>query len=492
MKQPRKSRESGFALLLVFLVAAVIGITLYSEIPRVAFDAQRQRELLLISRGEQFKRAIQLFVKKNQRYPARIEELESFNNVRYLRRRYKDPITGKDEWKLIMVGPGGVFTNSLVNKPQQSKDQKSGSQNTFIGEGPAIGSTGSTGGQATNPALRRRASEGGQPGGTVLGPDGQPVQPQIAATQHDPNAGVQSGGMAGVSGIPGATGATGAAAPTGPQFAGLPPGMPGSAANTPAGQYNPAMPGTTLPGARGTLGGSLPSGMVPGVPGATGTANTGGSTSGSSGSSFVGGGGAYIGGGSFVGGGTSTTGNTAQRYPGQPGSPVNSQIGGVSPYSTAQGANGFSPSYGQPGTNIASPSAAATGLINQLLTSPRQGGMPTANAGMQGLNLGPGIAGVASTSEDEGILVYNEHTKYIEWEFIYDPTKDRKPQDPRGVAGTPASQLGSNPQSGNGSNPAGNSSGSFSGFGNSSGSSFGGGGFGGGGFGTGGTQPGRP
>ena len=57
----RRKNESGFALLLVFLMAAILAITLYKEIPRVAFETQRQKELLLIERGEQYKRAIALF-----------------------------------------------------------------------------------------------------------------------------------------------------------------------------------------------------------------------------------------------------------------------------------------------------------------------------------------------------------------------------------------------------------------------------------------------
>ena len=58
----RHGHESGFALLLVFLMAAIIAISLYMEIPRVAFETQRQKEQLLMERGEQYKRAIKLFV----------------------------------------------------------------------------------------------------------------------------------------------------------------------------------------------------------------------------------------------------------------------------------------------------------------------------------------------------------------------------------------------------------------------------------------------
>src|SRR6202008_3778306 len=95
----KKSRESGFAMLLVFLMAAVIAISLYIQIPRVAFEAQRQKEQLLMERGEQYKRAIQLFVRANGKYPTKIDDLENFNNRRFLRHRFKDPITGKDEWR---------------------------------------------------------------------------------------------------------------------------------------------------------------------------------------------------------------------------------------------------------------------------------------------------------------------------------------------------------------------------------------------------------
>src|SRR5208337_379344 len=114
----RRRRDSGFAMLLVFLMAACIAIALYIEIPRVAFEAERQREMLLVDRGNQFKRAIQVFVTDKTgnptgRYPASIDELEHFNNRRYLRRRYVDPMTGKDEWRLIHTsGVPGVFPDS--------------------------------------------------------------------------------------------------------------------------------------------------------------------------------------------------------------------------------------------------------------------------------------------------------------------------------------------------------------------------------------------
>lgn len=154
--------ESGFAVLLVFAMAATIALMLYMELPRVAFEAQRQREELLIQRGEAYKRAIQLYFRKFKTYPQSIDALENTNGIRFLRRRYPDPLTGKDDWRLIHIGPGGVFTDSLTNKPKGSQ-QPAANTNNFITESPSIAQDTSSSDQTLGPAFRRRPSEGGQP-----------------------------------------------------------------------------------------------------------------------------------------------------------------------------------------------------------------------------------------------------------------------------------------------------------------------------------------
>ncbi|HEY7388953.1 MAG TPA: hypothetical protein VH640_10630 [Bryobacteraceae bacterium] len=171
----RKGAESGFAMLLVFLMAATIAITLYWQIPRVAFQAQRQKEQLLIERGEQYQRAIQLFVRANNRYPQKIEDLENFNNRHYLRHRFKDPMTGKDEWRLVHVNAAGVFTDSIANKKKTDKPDAQASQNTFVGEQAFLApDAAQQGAQVAGAATRRRQSEGGA---APVGPDGQPLIP---------------------------------------------------------------------------------------------------------------------------------------------------------------------------------------------------------------------------------------------------------------------------------------------------------------------------
>jgi hypothetical protein len=61
-------------------------------------------------------------------------------------------------------------------------------------------------------------------------------------------------------------------------------------------------------------------------------------------------------------------------------------------------------------------------MIQNLLTTPRQ--PPSSISGFTTGNTG-GIAGVASTAEGKGIHVVNDHSKYKEWEFVYDLKKDK-------------------------------------------------------------------
>ena len=133
-------RERGFALLVIFLIAAAVAFTMYQEIPRAAFESARDKEQLLMDRGNQYKRAIQVFYAENKRYPARIEDLESTNKKRYLRRRYIDPMTGKDEWRLIHTN-GAFLTDSLVKKPPA---QNAANGTPGRGKRPAAGRSGRT------------------------------------------------------------------------------------------------------------------------------------------------------------------------------------------------------------------------------------------------------------------------------------------------------------------------------------------------------------
>jgi len=90
------NRQRGYILVILMLFVALLGIASLAMVQEISFQMKRDREEELIHRGVQYSRAVRRYFKKFGRYPTRIEELENTNNIRFLRRRYKDPITGKD------------------------------------------------------------------------------------------------------------------------------------------------------------------------------------------------------------------------------------------------------------------------------------------------------------------------------------------------------------------------------------------------------------
>lgn len=100
---PARRSERGYMLLMLMLVVTLLAIAAAALAPSIAFQVRRDREEEMIHRGTQYSRAIRRYVKKTGRYPSRLEELENTNNIRFLRKRYKDPITGKD-FKVLHVG----------------------------------------------------------------------------------------------------------------------------------------------------------------------------------------------------------------------------------------------------------------------------------------------------------------------------------------------------------------------------------------------------
>lgn len=112
----RYRRQSGSALLVVLVIAAVITIGLYSEVPNIVFQARRAREQQLIDNAGEYKRAIQLYVRQFHTYPPSLDALDGTNNQRFLRRHYADPLTGSSDWRILHGGPTGIV-DSNINRP---------------------------------------------------------------------------------------------------------------------------------------------------------------------------------------------------------------------------------------------------------------------------------------------------------------------------------------------------------------------------------------
>jgi type II secretory pathway pseudopilin PulG len=109
--------EAGYMLLAVIFLTLVLMISLAMAVPKIAMSIQRDRDLETIHRGEQYKRAIKLYYKNFGSYPTTIDQLVQTNNMRFLRKRYKDPLTGKDDWKPVIYGQAHVRPLGFFGQP---------------------------------------------------------------------------------------------------------------------------------------------------------------------------------------------------------------------------------------------------------------------------------------------------------------------------------------------------------------------------------------
>ena len=135
------------------LAVTLMLIAMAVEAPRIAQQIKREREEELVHRGRDYATAVKRFVHKNGgRYPISIDQLEDTNHIRFLRKRYKDPITGESEWRLVHFGEAQV--NIPAPNPGLNPSGNpglSGSGNPGFGGNPSGGPTG-------NPPANNNAS----------------------------------------------------------------------------------------------------------------------------------------------------------------------------------------------------------------------------------------------------------------------------------------------------------------------------------------------
>lgn len=109
----RHSRgERGYIMMTLLLTMALMIIFAAIILPSITFDIKRDREEEMIHRGTQYSRAIRLYYRKFGRYPMKMEDLENSSRMRFLRKRYKDPITGKD-FRLLHFGEAKLSINGM-------------------------------------------------------------------------------------------------------------------------------------------------------------------------------------------------------------------------------------------------------------------------------------------------------------------------------------------------------------------------------------------
>jgi len=438
-KAVTRRSERGFALLFIFALAGIAAVMLYNELPRAVFESQRAKEELLISRGQEYQRGIQLYYRKFRKYPATMEELEKSSGIRFLRRRYVDPFSGKDDWRIIHVGPNGQFIDSKVIKPPQP------AQGTGFGSS-TTGTTEEVKDDPNDPATKKRASDtsASEIGGNGNNPGAPP----------DPNA------------LPGA------------------PPPPASANGSRTGN-DPNYPQQNYPQQNYPQQGNSQQGYPPQGFGGVGSIGTGLPNT------------------SFPSNGVNSQNGGSMGMPIQQGNGIPQNQNGQRPLTPEQLNPALDviqrlltqPRQPPPGVfsgNAPSGGNGQFGNSSGPITNPGGSFMasgPAANGG-NGQFGGGGIAGVASKHEGKGIKLVNERDRIEEWEFIYDYGKDRGGRPNTNTQSQQGNPGGMNP---GGMNPGGMNPAQGSGFGGNSGG-FGGnsGGFGGNSGGFGNQQPSQP
>jgi type II secretory pathway pseudopilin PulG len=193
------ARQKGYMLLAVMLLITLMLVALSIELPRIAQQIKREKEEELVHRGSDYCIAIKKFYHKNATYPLSLEQLEDTNHIRFLRKRYKDPMTADGEWKLVHLGeaeikltPPAGGNSSTTNNPNGSifgnntNGNNANSNNTAVSNGSgSFGSNNQSGSGGDQPGSggNQSGAGGNQPGlgGNQSGAGGN--QPGLGGNQ---------------------------------------------------------------------------------------------------------------------------------------------------------------------------------------------------------------------------------------------------------------------------------------------------------------------
>jgi len=203
--------EEGYILIAVMFLLALLVISLAIAAPIVRKEIQRDREIETMHRGKQYVRAVKMYYKKFGAYPPSVDALVNTNQIRFLRKKYIDPTTGKDEWKIIRFGQNKTPTMGFFGQP--------------IGNIPGCAGTGLN--NPLTPGSGAGSSSGGSSfSGSSGSTTGAPTGAAGCSTDASGTTGSSTDASSG-SGNTGATGSTDSNAPSGSSSTGSGTGLTG-------------------------------------------------------------------------------------------------------------------------------------------------------------------------------------------------------------------------------------------------------------------------
>jgi type II secretory pathway pseudopilin PulG len=157
-----RRNQHGYAMAALLVAMAVMAIMMTVAMPVWKQAAQREKEEELIFRGTQYTHAIGLFQRKYANaYPPTIDVLVE---QRFLRKKFKDPITNEDFLPLVagQAVPGSATPGGQTGTPTTGRGQTPSTGTAGRGMSPSISPGQSSPGGISSPT-------GSQPGGGVGG-----------------------------------------------------------------------------------------------------------------------------------------------------------------------------------------------------------------------------------------------------------------------------------------------------------------------------------
>jgi type II secretory pathway pseudopilin PulG len=160
-----KKNQQGYAMAALLVAMSIMAIMMTVVMPVWKQAAQREKEAELIFRGQQYAHAIGLFQKKfANAFPPNIDVLVE---QRFLRKKFKDPITN-DDFLLLPGGAGAAAPGTGAPGSATPGAQPAGGQ---PGGQPPGGGSGTTTARQPSQAQGGRGGTGSptQPGGALRG-----------------------------------------------------------------------------------------------------------------------------------------------------------------------------------------------------------------------------------------------------------------------------------------------------------------------------------
>jgi type II secretory pathway pseudopilin PulG len=196
--------EEGYLLVAVMFLLAILVISMAVALPKVREDIQRDRDVETMRRGQQYMRAIRLYYRKFHAYPPSVDALLKTNEIRFLRKRYTDPVTGKDDWKSIQFGQNktppamGFFGQPMMGQALAGTGPGSIAGASPIGSGSGSFMGGSSGGSSIFGSGSTGVSGAASGAGTGIGVTGA-TGIGSGATGSSATGGTDASGTAGIS-----------------------------------------------------------------------------------------------------------------------------------------------------------------------------------------------------------------------------------------------------------------------------------------------------